>query len=282
MKYLNYISDEIGIDSADRRLPNQLFNNNKIMNIFKSYNYTIVNLALTSGNPELADFDLCPDQFFTNQLQITLWESTMLKPVFVTMFADQAHRDRILCKFSELSDLHNSMEEPFFVYAHFQFPHPPYVFGPNGEATQIESLSAGASAWDNKLGYVNQIQFANKKVIETIDKILLESSSSPIIILQGDHGTPTLLGGGGLNWYNKNDESIRERMSIFNAYYLPDQNPGLIYDSITPVNSFRLILNTYFNGNYELLEDKNYFSDYKNPYNFTDVTEILLLDTTKD
>ena len=98
--------------------------------------------------------------------------------------------------------------------------------------------------------------------------------SPPIIILQGDHGTQTLLKKYDDNWDNQNDESITERMSIFNAYYLPDQNTELIYDSITPVNSFRLILNAYFNTNYELLEDKSYFADYIHPYNFTDVTEI--------
>ena len=112
-------------------------------------------------------------------------------------------------------------------------------------------------------------------MIETIDKILLESDSPPIIVLQGDHGTNTLLKKYSDNWDNQNDESITERMSIFNAYYLPVQNTELIYDSITPVNSFRLILNAYFNADYELLDDKNYFSDYTHPYNFTDVTEIL-------
>ena len=71
-------------------------------------------------------------------------------------------------------------------------------------------------------------------------------------------------------------------MSIFNAYYLPDQNTDLIYDSITPVNSFRLILNAHFNANYELLEDKSYFSDYVHPHNFTDVTEILLTNSPKN
>ena len=71
-------------------------------------------------------------------------------------------------------------------------------------------------------------------------------------------------------------------MSIFSAYYLPDQNTDLIYDSITPVNSFRLILNTYFNTDYKLLEDKSYFSDYGHPYNFTDVTKILLTNSTQN
>ena len=164
---------------------------------------------------------------------------------------------------------------------HFLLPHQPYVFDPSGNFKEFQINSANTPQ-DLKLGYIDQVQFANKKVIETIDKILLESDSPPIILLQGDHGTATLLTQFGENWHNKNDESITERMSIFNAYYLPDQNTELIYDSITPVNSFRLILNAYFNANYELLEDKSYFSYNTHPYNFTDVTEILLINSTQN
>ena len=95
------------------------------------------------------------------------------------------------------------------------------------------------------------------------------------MILQGDHGTPTLLGGGGLSWKNINDDSIRERMTIFNAYYFPNLDSESLYDTITPVNSFRIVLNNYLNGNYELLEDKMYFSLYTDQLNFTDVTTIV-------
>ena len=64
-------------------------------------------------------------------------------------------------------------------------------------------------------------------------------------------------------------------MSIFNAYYFPNIDSKIIHDGITPVNSFRLVLNNYLNGNYELLEDRMYFSTYQNEYNFTDVTLML-------
>ena len=205
----------------------------------------------------------------------------MLRPIFVKMFGTQELRDKILCQFSELSDLHNLIKEPFFVYAHFLPPHPPYVFGPNGEFRQPESLSPNDRIWGDRLSYIDQIQFVNKKIIETIDKILLESNTPPIIILQGDHGPSSLISvDGTFGRIKQSDEFIRERMSILNAYYLPDQNSKLIYDSITPVNSFRLILNAYFNENYELLDDKNYYSNY-GLYNYTDVTEKLLLNTIK-
>ncbi len=106
-------------------------------------------------------------------------------------------------------------------------------------------------------------------------KILQESDSAPVIIIQGDHGTPTQLGGGGLRWNNIDDDSIRERTSIFSVFYLPNLDSEVIYEGVTPVNYFRIVLNNYLNGNYELLEDKIYFSTYQDMLNFTDVTNMM-------
>ena len=274
MEYVNYLTDAVGVDSSDRKLSYQLYSDNNIMNIFKSFNYTLVSSPPFSDYLTLSGYGICANSPFASPLQTILWKSTILFPIS-TINSEHSYADRILCQFSELSSLHNSTKEPFFAYIHFLLPHPPYVFDPSGnlKESQIDSES---TLQEIKLGYIDQVQFANKKVIETIDKILLESDSPPIIILQGDHGTDILFTKFGENWPQHSDESITERMSIFNAYYLPDQNTELVYDSITPVNSFRLILNAYFNTNYELLEDKSYFADYVHPYNFTDVTEILL------
>ena len=274
MEYVNYLADAVGVDSSDRKMSYQLYSDNNIMNIFKSFNYTLVSSPPFSDYLTLPGSEICINAPFTSPLQTILWKSTILSPIF-TIGSEHSHADRILCQFYELSSLHNSTKEPFFAYVHFLLPHPPYVFDPSGnlKESQIDSAS---TLEERKLAYIDQVQFANKKVIETIDKILLENDSPPIIILQGDHGTDILFTKFGENWPQHSDESITEIMSIFNAYYLPDQNTELIYDSITPVNSFRLILNAYFNTNYELLEDKSYFADYVHPYNFTDVTEILL------
>ena len=275
MEYVNYLTDAAGADSANREIPYQLISDNNIMNIFKSLNYTLVSSHPFSYAITLSGYEICANSLFTSQLEVILWKSTILFPL---INSEYFYADHILCQFSELSNLHNSAKEPFFVYMHFLLPHPPYVFDPSGNLKEVQIDSANTLEV-RKLAYIDQVQFTNKKIIETIDKILLESDSSSIIILQGDHGTSTLLKKYGDSWDSPNDESIAERMSIFNAYYLPDQNTDLIYDSITPVNSFRLILNAHFNANYELLEDKIYFSDYANPYNFTDVTEILLTDS---
>ena len=272
MEYVNYLTDTVGINSSDNKILYPLYRDNNIMNIFKSFNYTLVNSHPFSDYLTLPGLEICASNPFHSPFLTVFLDTTILHPILKTIVG-LYYTDHILCQFSELSTLHNSTTAPFFAYVHILLPHSPYVFGPAGEIKEIQKYDTKTTQ-KHKLGYIDQIQFANKKIIETIDKILLESDSPPIIILQGDHGTQTLLKKYSNNWDNKNDESVTERMSILNAYYLPDQNTGLIYDSITPVNSFRLILNTHFNANYELLEDKSYFAYYEYPYHFTDVTEI--------
>ena len=66
-------------------------------------------------------------------------------------------------------------------------------------------------------------------------------------------------------------------MGILNAYYLPDVGQSVLYPSITPVNTFRVIFNLYFNTNYELLPDKSYVhEDETHLYKFTEVNDKLL------
>jgi hypothetical protein len=63
-------------------------------------------------------------------------------------------------------------------------------------------------------------------------------------------------------------------MGILNAYYLPNFDKKLLYPSITPVNSFRLVFNSYFDGTFELLPDENYaFVDESRIYSFFNVTD---------
>ena len=88
--------------------------------------------------------------------------------------------------------------------------------------------------------------------------------SSPIIILQADHGPVHA-------WTSPTTDEYRiRRFRILNAYY-----PAMdgLYESITPVNTFRLIFNEYFGGNYEMLDDVNYMLTGGKSYEFFDVTE---------
>ncbi|HUG33250.1 MAG TPA: hypothetical protein VMJ90_00670 [Anaerolineales bacterium] len=84
--------------------------------------------------------------------------------------------------------------------------------------------------------------FANRKIIETIEDILENSETQPNIVLMGDHG-PGLM----FKWDIDSPGCLWERTSNLYAVLLPgNQDNELLHPSMTPVNTFRLIFNTYF------------------------------------
>jgi hypothetical protein len=189
-------------------------------------------------------------------------------------FADidlrELHRRRLLFSFDSLAQI-SLDKRPTFTFAHFLAPHPPFVFDADGSSvgkgkyTFLEGFKFGGTKEQYKKEYLDQLIFIDKKLIETIEAILENSLEQPIIIIQSDHGpasevdwtgqsADTPIEALGIIDY-QNELSIKERTSIFNAYFLPKGNDGL-YDTISPVNSFRIVFNRFFNQNLELLEDK--------------------------
>jgi hypothetical protein len=57
-------------------------------------------------------------------------------------------------------------------------------------------------------------------------------------------------------------------MAILNAYYLPNAGEQFLYEKMSPVNSFRVVFNTNFGGNYGLLEDISRYTLSREPYQF--------------
>jgi hypothetical protein len=124
-----------------------------------------------------------------------------------------------------------------FVYAHLMVTHVPFVFTATGEQR--------TDTTESKAAYGDEIQFVSTRILPIIKNILAQSKTPPIIIVQGDHG------------YGLNGDRREDAFKILNAYYLPNGGAQKIYDSITPVNTFRLLLDTYFGQNYPLLNDQS-------------------------
>jgi hypothetical protein len=120
------------------------------------------------------------------------------------------------------------------------------VFGPDGQPVHVHPDSAS--------GYRDQVIFLNKQLELVLTEILARSATPPVIILQGDHGSVI--------------ESPERRMAILNAYYLPDGGEELLYESISPVNTFRLVLSHYFGDRSTFLEDRALYSRYERPYDY--------------
>jgi len=189
------------------------------------------------------------------------------------------HRHFILSTFERLKQI-PSLDGDYFVYAHIIAPHPPFVFDENGVALPhnepFKLADANHFIKDHSrksyiVGYRQQMQYINTVVLETVDTILAKSKTPPIIIIQGDHGPGTYL-----HWGSLEKTLPGERFSILNAYYFPDQDYSRLYPSISPVNSFRVLFNQIFNGDYALVPDRHYYSPWGYPFDFTEVTDVSL------
>ena len=272
MTYLNHLTDNISINSVNRNIPYQLIKNNKTANFLKNSGYEFIHLSSGWGPTDYNEHaDLNFKRSELNEFYITLIGTTILSPFDEYFgFIGQNRRNSILNAFSELAKIHK-IKKPTFSFAHIVSPHPPYLFDAQGNLPSETSLKLSGCVWAEKEKYIDQLRFINKKVKVLIDEILMNSKIPPIIILQADHGSASTFTSID-DWENPSDDMLIERMRIFNAYYLPASKNKVVPKDITPVNSFRFILDYYFNTNYGLLEDYSYFSSYGRPYKFIDVT----------
>ena len=122
-----------------------------------------------------------------------------------------------------------------------------------------------------KSAYLNQLTYLTKILKVTIENLLENSDNLPIIIIQSDTGPSISFAD------TTNDVQQVGRMSIFNAYYFPDEKYDLLYDDITPVNSFRIIFDSHFQTNLGIVEDKVFFSTYEKPYTLIEITDFSIV-----
>ena len=135
--------------------------------------------------------------------------------------------------------------------------------------TLAEGAAYQSSVEEYWNGYREQVKFVNREIISVIDDILLKSGTPPIILIMGDHGPASMF-----NWSLEDPGCVWERTSNLYAILLPEhQNDGTAYASISPVNTFRVIFNTYFGTDLPLLEDKSYMMSWQQPTLNVDVTD---------
>jgi hypothetical protein len=194
----------------------------------------------------ISDFELT---LLRSTVFVLLDDAGLLQGIYPT--AAQSRRDTILQQLQTLKDL-PSVPGPKFIFAHLLIPHWPFIFGPNGEsllATDFIETAKGVTDKEYFDGYRGQTIFTSNQILDVVSEILRKSDPDPIIIIQGDHGP--------------NHAGTEARLGILNAYYFPGGQTDSLYPTITPVNSFPIVFNTYFGADYKLLPDISYNSAYK-------------------
>ena len=171
----------------------------------------------------------------------------------------------------QMKDLRKMPEEkgPKFIFAHILMPHPPYVFDRDGSP-----LPSGLPLQE---GYLRQLEYTNQEILKLMDR-LIHAKSQPIIILSADEGEyPPEFSYAQDFPADATDAQLLQKLNILNAYHLPDSDYSELYPTISPVNSFRIILNRYFGTHLSLLPDRSYTvaTSAKHMLNWTDVTDRL-------
>jgi hypothetical protein len=253
---LNYdYLDQLDVNNQVERIA--ALKRSAVRSFLEAQGYRIVSAASGWDMTEWKDADLYLDFERTYsalpEFEKLTMDTTLLRIISdfnvfnINRVTNNNHRSRVLSLLEHLKRL-PAEEGNLFTFAHFVIPHPPYRFGPNGE--WLEGRPA-----DLESAYVNQVLFINREILQVIDVILATSETPPIIIVQGDHGPPPQLA-----------PSAAEKMPILNAYYLPGVDTDqVLYPSISPVNSFRVVLNSFFGKDLPLLEDISYYAPNEHP-----------------
>ncbi len=260
--------------SNDIHLMGEVFNHSVVARFLRKRGYRIV--AFSADYPitdmKSADVYLKPGWFY-DEFSNALIDMTPIATLFRAADPDENRRRHILFMFNGLKAL-ASRPGPKFVFAHFNAPHCPYVFGRSGEPVSPPNVNrpgnevvAGRFEDEYRRYYADELVFLNAKLRDSIEGILARSERPPVIVIQGDHGPFSLFA----SWDNPSDPALRERYSIFNVYYLPGGPDNALYPGITPVNSFRVVLNHVFGTRYPLLPDRNYMSFFRH-YSVKDMT----------
>jgi hypothetical protein len=285
MEYLDGVQESMGEDSLNVKPLARLVRHSQVRRILESLGYKTV--ALTTGyrRTEIEDADLFIEapQEGLSTLESLLTQTSALMPFYELAHAASlpvaypgylAHRSRVEFSLQELEQM-PELDGPKFVFVHVVIPHPPFVFDKDGQPLPQDhfyELADASDYWGDPQeyiqGYSDQVVFLDPRIETIVSKLILDSPAPPIIIIQGDHGP-----GSHLDWSNPDDNALRERMAILNAYYFPGLDQTGLYDTMTPVNSFRVLFDEYFGADYDLLPDVSYFSSARRPYRFQFVPE---------
>lgn len=264
------ILTEFGLDASDIWL---LLKNNRVRNQLEAIGYSTVAFATGYEWSCIDDADvylsLASDPYSIQLLDP--FEAMLIKSTAVLIFTDlqfksfAAQTSIVTEQINEINFPYSAFAQqqlfildqlpriasfpgPKFVFVHILKPHAPLIFGPDGEILTDTGYygGKGGAAINREYyrkGYVNEVQFINSRMLDIVRTIIAQSTTPPIIIIQGDTG------------------SRGNPFQILNAYYLTGKDNPILYSSITPVNSFRVVFDTYFGTEYGLLPDESFPAD---------------------
>lgn len=287
LDYLTSLLEPLPTSSSMRQPCQRAIADNRLFRAFERAGYRIVTFgseyamlrfAIASDEQKpavhLTDFDY---SFFAEGPLARLSRLAGLPPAFLP---HQARRRYVQWTLDRLaSGALTDDRQPSVVFVHLLLPHPPFTFKSDGGYTWTESPSGifdgdhwraragGHSLQKYVSGYRENARFVGNRVAAIIEQILKSAKRPTAILVHGDHGP-----GSRLFWENAAASDMKERLGILLALRLPTPAASRLYPTLTPVNAYRLLLNTAVGTDLPLLDDRAWFSTWSRPYQFLDVT----------
>ncbi len=250
-----YLDDLVRGLGNDQTELTDLIGNNNVLATLKPLGYKFATFATgfdPTEHPE-ADLYLSPHPFSSGFARMLIDQCPLrvIWPGHRGQMPPTLSRQRITYVLDHLAEVARN-PQPTFTLAHMLCPHPPFLFGEDGEDVSLRFVRYDMSGGGRVKGrfqypdefrqaYRAQSAFVTREIEKTIDGILANSPEPPIIIVQSDHGSELYL-----DRESVSNSDVTERMSILNAYYFPGGRYDELYQTISPVNSFRVVLNTFF------------------------------------
>lgn len=235
--------------------------NNSLFSILKKEGYAIHNYQPISFDNK----DWPGESFFANMKRYHYPFKTLPGRIYRDIFwnYNRINVDFIRKKQFDIVDNNNTLKKTYFdttvallketcrsnklkfVYGHFMIPHEQYTFDSAGNVKPAVNTVVHTKEEDAN-GYFGQMQFAGKVIRELVDYIQLNNKKNTIIIVAGDHGL-------------KSAAALESGYTFnnFMSVYFPDKDYSMLYDSVSPVNIFRIVLNKHFKAGLTLHKDSS-------------------------
>lgn len=138
--------------------------------------------------------------------------------------------------------LNEQNDQPKFVFAHVIMPHEPFLLDAQGQLVIDEHKPIDPYDVNQ---YLQQLAYCNQW-IDSLARTANQPFARPrVVVIEGDHGF--------------RDQQLRQyrdkQFMNLNAWYFSDGNYAGVYDSISPVNTFPIVFNKYFNTSLPLRKD---------------------------
>ena len=243
----------------------ETFKENQLVKFLKSQGYDIKNFgcfdlsnALCKTDPYFIDlyFHQINQQTLTARIMRDIGWNFAIKNIFTGTFKvpDSYRKSKAYHIYRNnynwaglMNELSVSSNTPRFVYVHLMLPHEPFFLDSNGNSYSDTSILLNKI--DLKEGYLGQLKYANTLLKDMIPKVSKDLGRDKVVIIEGDHG------------YRDFDEKV-PKSKVFmnlNAYYFSDGDYTLLYDSISPVNTFRVVLSKYFSQSLPAIKDSSVY-----------------------